>query len=103
VIGTHARVCVPVGCFSDVAVVDEWSPLAPEDGHQQKYYAPRVGLVKIDANSGDSQEVLSLTRVRHLGPTALAKARAAALKLDRHAYRVAKVYRHTPPAHRQIC
>ena len=36
---------------------------------------------------------------RHLGPAALAKARIAALKLERRAYRIAEVYRDTPLAH----
>jgi hypothetical protein len=46
VIDTDTRLCVPVGCFGGVTVIDEWSPTAPDSGHQQKYYAPRVGLAR---------------------------------------------------------
>ncbi len=92
------RVCVPVGCFSHVLVVDEWSPLAPEDGHQLKYYAPKVGLIRIDATGGDSREVLRLTAIHHLNARGMARARAAALRLDRHGYSVSAVYRTTPRA-----
>lgn len=100
VIKTGQRVCVPAGCFSNVVVIDEWSPLAPEDGHQQKYYAPNVGLVRIDANSGDSQEVLTLTKIERLGYSGMKTARTAALRLDTRAYKYAWVYRGTEPAHR---
>jgi hypothetical protein len=98
VVDTHARTCVRAGCFRKVVVVDETSPLDPESGHQIKYYAPRVGLVRVGARGGDSQEFLTLTRVAHLSRAKLAKACAAALAMDRRAYRVAKVYRNTPPA-----
>jgi hypothetical protein len=97
---TGLRVCVPVGCFSRVVKIREWSPLAPEDGYQLKYYAPRVGLIRIDAEGGDAQEVLELTRIRHLGPTAMKRARAAALELEERAYEVSRVYRSTPPMFR---
>lgn len=100
VINTNARVCVPVGCFRHVVIVDEWSPLAPEDGHQIKYYAPGVGLVKIGARGGDSREFVTLSAIHHLGGKALARARAAALAMDRRGYRISAVYRHTPHAFR---
>jgi hypothetical protein len=100
VVQTQLSLCGPTGCYSDVVVIDEWSPLAPEDGHQQKYYAPGVGLVRITANSGESQEVLELTSVRQLDNGGLGRARAGALRLDRRAYVVAAdVYQDTPHAY----
>jgi hypothetical protein len=96
----HQKTCVPAGCFTDVLVVDEWNPLEqPQDGHQFKYHAPGVGIVRIDSKGGDVQEQLTLRQLRHLRPDELAKARHRALELDRRAYDIAKhVYRGTPPA-----
>ena len=46
----NQRTCVPTGCYDGVLVVDEWDPTAqPQDGHQFKYHAPGVGVVKIEA------------------------------------------------------
>jgi hypothetical protein len=96
VVSTSRATCVRRGCFQHVLVVDEWSPGNP--GHQIKYYAPGVGLVRVGARGGDSQEFLGLTAVRHLGRDAMARAATAALAMDRRAYRVSKVYRVTQPA-----
>jgi len=90
--------CMRAGCYRQVLVVDETSPNDPTSGHQIKYYSPRTGLVRVAARGGDSREFLTLTAVRHLDGTAMAKARAAALAMDRRAYRVTKVYRVTGPA-----
>lgn len=96
VIRTSQATCVPARCFHDVLVTDEWSP--GHAGHQIKYYAPGVGLVRVGARGGDSQEYLSLTAVRHLRPAGLAQVRAAVLAMDRRGYRLSKVYRVTQPA-----
>jgi hypothetical protein len=102
VVRDNVRICVRSGCYCHTAVIDESSPTAPEHGHQQKYYAPGVGLVDIKANSGDAREDLQLTSVRHLGAKALAAASAQALRLDRRAYRyAAAMYRRTAHAYRQ--
>jgi hypothetical protein len=98
---TGQATCVRAGCYREVLVVDETSPNDPASGHQIKYYAPHTGLVKVGAQSGDTQEVLALAAVHHLDETALAKARAAALAMDQRAYRVTKVYRVTGPAERR--
>ncbi len=96
----HQKACVPAGCFADVLVVDEWNPLdQPDDGHQFKFHAPGVGVVRIDSEGGDVQEQLTLRRLRHLSPQELARARRRALVLDRRGYDVARdVYRGTSPA-----
>jgi len=96
----HQHTCVPAGCYDDVLVVDEWNPLnQPDDGHQFKFHAPGVGVVRIEARGGVEQETLVLTKLRHLSRKDLAEARKRALELDRHAYNVAKdVYRGSPQA-----
>jgi hypothetical protein len=97
---TTAKTCVPVACYRDVVVIDEWNPLEqPEDGHQLKYHAPGVGTVRVEARGGESQEHLELVKLRRLNAKDLAAARNRVLELDRRAYKVAKdVYQGTPPA-----
>lgn len=97
------RVCVPGTCYDGVVIVDEWNPLEPQNGHAQKHYAPNVGNIKITSIGDPEGETLDLAKVIHLGPRALAKARAAALKLDRRAYRFSEVYRVTPRAQYSPC
>jgi hypothetical protein len=99
VLKTGEQVCVPVSCFNDVLVVNEWSPLEP-GGRQRKYYAPGVGNVQIGVVGDKEGETLVLVKRVRLGARALAKASEAALKLERRAYEVSDVYRQTPPAER---
>jgi hypothetical protein len=96
VIRTGQVTCVPVQCFRRVLVVDEWSP--GQSGHQIKYYAPGVGLVRVGARGGDTREYLSLTAVRQLAPAGMARVRAAVLAMDRRGYRLSQIYRVTQPA-----
>jgi hypothetical protein len=91
------QVCQAGHCYQQVLVVDETSPNDPTSGHQIKYYAPGAGLIKVGARGGDSQEFLTLTSIRHLGPADMAKIRAEVLAMDKRAYKV-KVYRTTTPA-----
>jgi hypothetical protein len=97
---TRQRTCVPVACYRNVLVIDEWDPnQQPEDGHQFKFHAPDVGVVRVEARGGDEQETLVLTKLRQLGQAEMERARARALELDRRAYDLARgVYRHTAPA-----
>jgi hypothetical protein len=90
--------CVPSGCYQRVLMVTESSPGDPGGGQQIKYYAPGVGLVRIGARGGDSQEFLSLHAVRQLDRSALAEVRSEVLAMDRRAYRISKVYQVTKPA-----
>jgi hypothetical protein len=98
VISTSRATCVRAGCFQHVLMVDEWSPGDPAGGHQIKYYAPGVGLIRVGARGGDSQEFLSLSAVRHLSRAGMAQVTAAVLAMDRRAYRVSKVYHFSQPA-----
>ena len=90
--------CVPVGCYDDVLVVDETSPLEPNGGHQLKYYAPTVGTVQVGALDDPEGETLVLKALRHLSARAMANARAAVRALEQRAYKISDVYRTTPPA-----
>ena len=93
------RTCVPAGCFSDVLITDEFSPLDPEGGHQRKYNAPGVGVIRVGAAGGVDPETLRLTSVARLCGSALAKVRALAVKQDRRSYSVAPgVMGSAPPA-----
>ena len=98
VVSAHRVTCLGSRCLRRVLMVDEWSPGDPAGGHQIKYYAPGIGLVRVGARGGDSREYLRLAAVQHLSQSALARARAEALAMDRRAYRVSKIYRVTRPA-----
>jgi hypothetical protein len=95
------RTCVPTGCYEDVLVTEEWDQADPA-ARQLKYYANGVGNVRVGwAGRDDEKEVLELTRVVELGPTALAEVRRAVVKLEQRAYKVSKhLYGRTPPAER---
>jgi hypothetical protein len=96
---TGLRTCVPVQCYDDVLLIDEWNPLEPDDGHQLKYFASGVGNVRVGAVDDPEAEELVLTKVIQLNATELAKARSEALKLERHAFDVSpKLYGRTSPA-----
>jgi len=97
---TGARVCIPLRCFDDVLVIGETNPAEP-GARQLKYYAPGFGTIRVGAAGGEEREVLTLAAVKHLSPSALARVRAGALRLDRRAYRTrGDLYRRLPPARR---
>ena len=96
---TGLRTCVPVQCYDDVLLIDEWNPLEPEAGHQLKYFASGVGNVRVGAVNDPEAEELVLTKVVQLDDAELAKARSEALKLERHAFDVSpELYGRTTPA-----
>jgi len=99
VFSTGRRVCVPVDCYRDVVVTDETSPLDRGGGHQRKFHAPGVGIVKIDAVGDPEGETLVLVKLLHLSPEQMAEVRVQALELDSRGYQVSPdVYGQTPPA-----
>jgi hypothetical protein len=101
VVRQNQTTCVPVRCFQNVLVVDETNLAEPGEGHQLKFHAPGVGVVRVAPGAGSTdQESLVLIRIRRLGPKEMDRVRAEALRLDRRAYRVSPLYRHTPPAKR---
>jgi hypothetical protein len=80
-------VCVPVDCYSDVLIMDEFSQGEP-DAFQQKYYAPEVGNIKVGFRGNDpTKESLDLVKFEQLDADGLAKARQQALAIEARAYR----------------
>jgi hypothetical protein len=93
------KTCVPVKCYKDVLVIEEFEQGEPGIFHL-KYYAPTVGLVRVGWRGANEveKETLALVKRQQLSSKALAKARKEALKLDKRAYKRSEVYRNTPPA-----
>jgi hypothetical protein len=91
------RACVPTGCYEDVMMTRERSPLEPDSGYQLKYYAPRVGNVQVGFEDDPEGETLVLTKVAQLSPEDMAKARKEALELEKRAYKINPWYRQTQP------
>ena len=100
--GSGKRTCVPVDCYEDVLVIEEFSQEDP-GAFQLKYYAPGVGNVRVGWRGDDpSKETLKLVALGRLSAAALAGARAEALEQEKRAYRISKdVYAHTSPAETQ--
>jgi hypothetical protein len=93
------QTCVPVDCYKNVLVTEEFNPDEP-GAYQLKYYAPGVGNVRVGwrGEKEEEKETLELVDYQHLSPEALAKVRRAAMEMDRRAYERSEVYRETPPA-----
>jgi hypothetical protein len=93
------KTCVPVGCYEDVLVIEEFERNKP-GAYQLKYYAPGVGDVRVGWRGPEEEEKEGLELVRNvrLGPEELAEARADALKLEDHAYELKDFYKQTKPA-----
>lgn len=100
--GSGKRTCVPVDCYEDVLVIEEFSQEDP-GAFQLKYYAAGVGNVRVGWRGDDpSKESLKLVALGRLSAAALAEARAEALEQEKRAYRISKdVYAHTSPAEAQ--
>ena len=94
------KTCVPVKCYRDVLVIEEFEKGVPGVFHL-KYYAPNVGLVRVGWRGANEveKETLALVKRQQLGTKALKKADKEALRLDKNAYkRSAEVYGKTPQA-----
>jgi hypothetical protein len=93
------KTCVPLRCYTNVLVVDEFNPDEPGKS-QLKYYAPGVGNVRVGwaGAKEESKETLVLVKIVHLSAEGLARVRKKAQKLEEHAYQISKqVYGRTPP------
>ena len=93
------KTCVPVDCYEDVLVIEEFERNKP-GAYQLKYYAPGVGDIRVGWRGPEEEEKEGLDLVKdvRLSPEALAKARANALKMEKHAYEIKEYYRKTKPA-----
>ena len=92
--------CVPVKCYKNVLVIEEFEQGVPGVFHL-KYYAPKVGLVRVGWRGANEveKETLALVKRQQLSSKELAKARKTALQLDNRAYkRSGEVYGKTPKA-----
>jgi hypothetical protein len=100
---TGQRTCVPVDCYGNVLVTEEFNPDEP-DAYQLKYYAPDVGNVRVGwrGKKEEEKETLKLTDYRHLDPEALAKVRKDAMEMDQRAYERSEAYQGTQPTKRTL-
>jgi hypothetical protein len=88
------RNCVPVGCYDDAIVIEEFEPRFP-GAAQLKYYAPGVGGIRIGWTGDDEErEVMVLTKFEELTPEALAKVRTRVLEQENRGL----AYGRLPPA-----
>jgi hypothetical protein len=100
---TNQHVCVTLNCYDGVLVVDEFAPLDPEGGHQRKFHAPGVGVIKVGAAGGVDPEVLQLTKAAPLCENEFNKVRRQVLAQDARGYRVARdVYSSTTRARQTL-
>jgi hypothetical protein len=90
VVDTGRRTCAGPTCYSNVVVVDEYAPLQPGDGHQEKFLAPGVGTVQVAAAGGADPEALQLTSASRLCSADLARVDALALQEDQRAFTSAR-------------
>lgn len=91
--------CVPVDCYEDVIVIEEWA-LDEPDARQLKYYAQGVGNIRVgwSGSEDQEQETLELVEFGPLDANELEDARDAALALESRAYEIlAEVYGDTEP------
>ena len=81
--------CVPVDCYDDVLVSDEFNRDEP-GAHQLKYYARGVGGIRVGWRGAkeEEQEAMVLVALRHLGAAAMAKVREKVLEQEGRAYRI---------------
>jgi hypothetical protein len=88
---TDQRTCVPVNCYDNVLVMEEFEQRKP-GAFQLKYYAPGVGGVRVGwrGPKEEEKETLVLADLVHLSKDGLAKVRRKALALESRAYRISK-------------
>jgi hypothetical protein len=92
---TGVHTCVPVDCYDDALVMEEFEPRI-KGAFQLKYYARGVGNIRVGwrgANE-EEQEEMALKKFFHLTPEALDATRAEVLAHEHRAY----AYGRTPPA-----
>ena len=101
VLKTGTKTCVPLDCYTNVLVTDEYNPDEPGK-HQLKYYARGVGNVRVGwaGKNEDTKETLVLAAINRIDGKAMAHARAAAYRLEASAYDRRKVYAETSPLER---
>lgn len=61
VIAVHESVTVPYGTFKDCVRTKEWSLLEP--GHEKKWYAKGIGVVRTESTTKEIATLVSVTRL----------------------------------------
>lgn len=94
-----AETCVPVDCYQDVLITEEFE-LSKPGAFQLKYYAPGVGNVRVGwrGKNEEEREVLVLVEYRQLGAAQMEMVREAVLALDENAFERIPAYGSTTPA-----
>ena len=102
ILRTGSKTCVPLRCYKNVLVTDEYNPDEPGK-HQLKYYARGVGNIRVGwaGKNEDTKETLVLVASDRLGSKGMAAARAAARRLEASAHDRKKVYGQTEPLQRR--
>jgi hypothetical protein len=92
---TDQETCVPVDCYTEVLVTEEFEPSKP-GAFQLKFYAPGVGYVRVGwrGPNEEEREVLVLAEIRQLDAAAMAEVHAEAFAMESRA----SVYGLTQPA-----
>jgi len=93
------QTCVPLDCYNDVVVIDEFNPEEP-GAHQLKYFAPGVGGIRVGWRGAkeEEREVLNLVSLEHLSPEEMDELRQTVLEQEARAYRLSPdVYGTTQP------
>lgn len=96
---TGVRTCVPVDCYDNVLVMEEFERRKP-GAFQLKYYAPGIGGVRVGwrGSREEEKEALVLAALVQLNESDLVKVRSGALALEKRAYKLSKdVYGRTAP------
>jgi hypothetical protein len=85
------RTCVPVDCFDESIVIEEFEPRFP-GAFQLKYYAQGVGNIRVGwrGPNDDEREVMVLTEFEQLSPDALANVRAQVIEQEHRGYAYAR-------------
>lgn len=92
---TDEATCVPVNCYVNVVIIDEFNVDEP-GAFQQKYFASGVGNVRVGWRGADEdQEELELVEWVRLSDESLDEARAAAFALEESAYEQSDLYGET--------
>ena len=91
--------CVPVDCYENVLIAEEFERDKP-GAFQLKYYAPDVGNIRVGwrGRNEKERETLVLVDLLHLSAEEMAEVRRGALALEENAYQVSTdVWALTPP------
>ena len=94
------RTCVPVDCYTNVLVTEEFE-LDKPGAAQLKFYAEGVGTVRVgwSGRNEDEHEVLVLTEANVLTAEQLSRVRREVLVIEERAYEISPdVYGTTPPS-----